>query len=154
MIDLSRTAVIIPALNEADSLRSLLPILSGMKLGQILVCDNGSTDDTPTVIGAHGATHIVEPVRGYGAACWAGMEALADTIDVVVFLDADLSDDPHLLPEFVRLIETGPLDFVVSSRVASLREPGAMTFPQRVANILMPFAIRVGWGFRYTDLGP
>ena len=153
-IDLTRTAVIIPALNEAPSLSKLLPILETMSVGQVLVCDNGSTDNTREVVDRSGAQWVLEPRRGYGAACWAGMGALAPSIEIVAFLDADLSDDPMLLPELVRSIAEDECDFVVSARVPHLREPGSMTFPQRVANVLFPILIRLGWGYRYTDMGP
>lgn len=153
-VDLTGTAVIIPALNEAPSLRVLLPILKDMSLGRIIVGDNGSTDDTREVVESHGATWVYEPRRGYGAACWAGMQHLPESIEIVTFLDADMSDDPTLLPQLARPIANDECDFVVSTRVPQLREPGAMTFPQRFANILFPILIRLGWGHRYTDMGP
>ncbi len=153
-VDLTRTAVIIPALNEAPSLGVLLPMLRSMPLGQTIVCDNGSTDDTRAVAESNGVTWIREPKRGYGAACWAGMQHLASSIEIVVFLDADLSDDATMLPELVRPIVNGECDFVVSTRVPRLREPGSMTFPQHAANILFPILIRLGWGHRFTDMGP
>jgi glycosyltransferase involved in cell wall biosynthesis len=153
-IDLSRVAVIIPALNEAKSLAELLPLLIEMSLGQILVCDNGSTDDTSAVARANGATAVYEPQRGYGAACWAGMQRLAPQIEVVVFLDADLSDDPTWLPQLAVPILKGESDFVLGARAADLQEKGAMTFPQRFANRLFPLLMRIGWGYAYTDMGP
>jgi hypothetical protein len=82
------------------------------------------------------------------------MRRLADTVCVVVFLDADLSDDPSRLPELVSPIISGQCDFVVGARVGAMRESGSMTWPQRVANIMFPILLRIGWGFRYTDLGP
>jgi len=152
--DLSTTAVIIPALNEAANLTILLPQLSAMKVGQILVCDNGSTDNTKEIVQDAGAQWVFEPRRGYGAACYAGMTKLMDSIDMVAFLDADLSDDEQRLPDLVEPIANGAADFVVSARVPRLRQPGSMTFPQLVANALFPAFLRLGWGFRYTDLGP
>lgn len=153
-VDLSSTAVIIPALNEAPCLAVLLPMLHPMNLGQIIVCDNGSTDATHEVVEANGAMWVFEPRRGYGAACYAGMEQLDASIDVVVFLDADLADDPMLLGTLVAPIVDGEYDFVLGARSAALCESGAMTFPQRFANWLFPVLIRLGWGFAYTDMGP
>lgn len=151
---LSNVAVIVPALNEAESLALLLPQLTSLGLGQILVCDNGSTDDTHAVIESHGATWVFEPHRGYGAACYAGIEALAPASEIVAFLDADLSDDPSRLPELVAPIAADESDFVIGVRVAHLREAGSTTFPQRFANRLFPMLIKWGWGHAYTDLGP
>lgn len=152
--NLSGVAVIIPALNEDENLKILLPLLRPLSVGQVLVCDNGSTDGTREVVAAHGADWIYEPRRGYGAACYAGMQHLLRTIEVVVFLDADLSDDARFLPHLVEPILRGERDFVVGSRSSHLRERGSMTIPQRFANRLFPSLIRLGWGHRYTDLGP
>lgn len=154
MPELSSVSVIIPALNEAPSLRVLLPILEELGVGQILVCDNGSADDTQAVVEASQAEWILEPKRGYGAACYAGMERLAPAATIAVFLDADLSDDPALLPTLVAPIVDGTQDFVLGARARELCEPGAMTPPQRLANRLFPWLMYVGWGYQYTDMGP
>ena len=151
---LHRTAVIIPALNEAAALADLLPILGDMSLGQVIVADNGSTDATAEVAVRCGASMVREPRRGYGAACHAGMQHLDDSIDVVVFLDADLSDDPRLLPELAGPVLRGECDLVIGTRHRELREPGSMTFAQRFGNALATGLIRWGWGYRYHDLGP
>ena len=151
---LAGVAVVIPALNEAESLRTLLPMLRAMSLDQIIVCDNGSTDATREVVESNECDWVYEPRRGYGAACFSGMRQLADTVHIVVFLDADLSDEPSRLTELVSPIISGACDFVVGTRARALREPGSMTFPKRVANIMFPTLLRLGWGFRYSDLGP
>ncbi len=153
-VDLSHVAVIIPALNEARGLSTLLPMLEEMGLGQILVCDNGSTDDTREIVETRGAVWVYEPRRGYGAACFAGMQRLAPSSRIIVFLDADLSDDPTLLPSLVEPIVGGESDFVIGARVARLRERGSMTFPQIFANRLFPLLIKLGWGHSYEDMGP
>ncbi|MHC4093281.1 MAG: glycosyltransferase family 2 protein [Planctomycetota bacterium] len=166
-VSLDRVAVIIPALNEAASLAELLPILRdqarlvsrtesarGTSLGQVIVVDNGSTDATAEVAARCGATVIHETRRGYGAACHAGMQHLDDSIDVVVFLDADLSDDPRLLEEITGPVLRDRCDLVIGTRVPALREPGSMTLAQRFGNALATRLIHWGWGFCYYDLGP
>ncbi len=152
--DPSHIAVIIPALNEADNLAELLPILSSLNLAQIIVCDNGSTDATPQVVRENNALWIHEPVRGYGSACYAGIDALTDSITIVVFIDADLSDDPRRLPELVTPIAQDESDFVLGARVASLREAGSTSAPQRIGNWLVPKLIRCCWNYQYLDMGP
>ncbi|MCP4245962.1 MAG: glycosyltransferase family 2 protein [bacterium] len=151
---LDRVAVIIPALNEADSLTELLPALTALRPGRIIVADNGSTDATARVAADGGAVVVSEPRRGYGAACYAGMQHLEDSTDVVVFLDADLSDDPGLLPELAGPVLDDDCDLVIGTRVRALREPGSMTFAQRFGNALATRLIRWGWRYRYDDLGP
>lgn len=152
--DLSNVAVIIPALNEAEALGHLLPELARYTPGQVIVCDNGSTDETRAVAEMHGATWVFEPRRGYGAACYAGIEHLAEFVDTVVFVDADQTHDVELLPALLRPIARGEADFVIGARVRGLRESRSTTWPQRFGNWLMPNLIRWGWGYRYTDLGP
>ncbi|MBI3863079.1 MAG: glycosyltransferase family 2 protein [Planctomycetia bacterium] len=159
IIDLSRVVVVIPALNEEASLPLVLRDLP--TVGQVIVVDNGSTDRTAGVAAAAGAAVVTEPQRGYGAACLTGLAAIEEFANagqprpqVVVFLDADYSDDPGVLAELVRPIFAGSADFVLGSRLMGQREPGAMP-PQSVfGNRLACFLMRVLFGIRYTDLGP
>lgn len=147
-------SVLLPALNEADSLTSLLPILRAMDFGQIIVADNGSTDGTGSVAEDAGATVVREPRKGYGAACAAGLTALDPDTNIVVFLDADQADDPAMIPELVRVLREAPADLVIGCRDAARQQRGAMTPPQRFGNWLATTLIRIGWRYRFRDLGP
>lgn len=153
-VDLSTVALIIPSLNEAENLAELLPLLNAWNLGQILVCDNGSTDDTKRIVAQYGATWVFEDTPGYGSACQAGLTRLDAGTDIVAFIDADLSDDVSMLPALVGPIARGECDFAIGARRRDLRASHSTTFPQRFANRLMPMLIRWGWGYRFTDLGP
>ncbi len=148
------TAVIIPARNEAEGLGRLLPLLRSHSLTQVVVVDNGSRDGTAEVGRATGATVVRERRIGYGAACHAGIRALAESVRIVVFLDADLADDPAELPRLVRPIACGDADLTIGVRVRARREPGSMTVPQRFGNWLATTLIRLGWRHEYADLGP
>jgi len=151
---LSRVAVVIPARDEAASLADLLPRLTRMGLGQIVLADNGSVDGTGEVARGCFVDVVYEDRPGYGAACAAGLHALRDDVDIVVFLDADQADDASRLPGLVAPIDEGAADLVIGVRTAALREPGAMTLPQDLGNRLAVWWIRLLWGHRYTDLGP
>ncbi len=158
-VALGEVTVVIPALNEARSLPQVLGDLPAV--GQVLVVDNGSTDGTAEVAGIHGATVISEPRRGYGAACLAGLAAIADQVvqggsppQAVVFIDADYSDHGEMLPELVRPVLQGEFDMVLGSRITGEREPGAMPPQSIYGNRLACFLMRLFWGVRYTDLGP
>ena len=86
--------VILPALNEAGALPRVLAALpAGYRA---IVVDNGSTDGTPDVARSLGAMVVTASQRGFGAACWAGLQAA--TADIVCFMDADASFDAAELP--------------------------------------------------------
>ncbi len=152
--NLAHVAVIIPALDEEENLAVLLPGLRSLAPGQILVCDNGSTDGTRGVTESLGAQCVNAPQRGYGAACWAGMQAISPSIRIVLFMDADQADDVDLIASLLDPIERGVADLVIGARPPALREPGSTTRAQRLGNWLAPALVRLGWGHRYTDMGP
>ncbi len=150
----ARVAIVIPARDEAASIPELLHRLAAHEPGQVVVADNGSTDGTGDLARELGATVVREDRSGYGAACWAGLSCLEPGIEVVVFLDADLSDDPAELPRLAGPVLAGEADLVIGSRPRRLREAGSMTPPQIFGNWLATTLIRIGWGWRYSDLGP
>src|SRR2546428_10419975 len=109
---------VIPALAEAASLGLVLEALPSPPVRRVIVADNGSTDATARIAREHGATVVFEARRGYGAACLKALEALAsDPPDVVLFLDADLSDHPAAAADVLAPILEGRADLVVGSRV-------------------------------------
>ncbi len=152
--DYSRVAVVMPALNEARSLLALLPELMAFRFGQVIVCDNGSTDETASVIVDHGATLVQESRRGYGAACWAAMQRIDPAMAVVLFVDADSSDDLTRVPDIVGPILDDQADLVIATRDAATVERGALSVQQRFGNRLATSLIRLRWKHSYRDLGP
>ncbi len=152
--DLKSVAAIIPALNEAQNLRKLLPTLNELRLGQIIVGDNNSTDATSEVAREHGASIGHAPKPGYGAACWAAMQEMKDSIGVLVFVNADLTDDVTLVDAITKPIRDDECDLVIGIRVPPLRAAGSMSLPQRFGDRLATRLIRMTWGYDYYDLGP
>jgi glycosyltransferase involved in cell wall biosynthesis len=149
--------VLIPALNEAESLPLVLDAIPRAHVRSIYVIDNGSTDETAKVALQHGALLLSEPIRGYGAACLRGVAevtALTERPDVVVFLDGDFSDDPTELPWLLEPIRAGMADLVIGSRVLGEAQPGSLQLQQRVGNRVAVTMIQAIYGQRYTDLGP
>jgi dolichol-phosphate mannosyltransferase len=94
-------SIVIPALNEGDNLRLLLPRLHkavsdlGMQEYEIIVVDGGSADDTIEVASTLGTRIIGQEEPGYGGALKAGFEAVRG--EYVLTLDADLSHDPDFI---------------------------------------------------------
>ena len=98
-----RVVVLIPALNEEEALPHVLAAMPDW-IAEVVVVDNGSTDDTVSVARDLGATVVREAERGYGAACLAGIRHLntnEPVPDIIVFVDADGSDD---LQDMERLV--------------------------------------------------
>lgn len=149
-----RIGLIIPALNEAESIgRQIAEIPAGL-VAQTLVVDNGSTDSTQAVAARAGAEVVHEPRRGYGSACLAGIAKLRSEITAVLFLDADLSHAPEDIARIVRAFDGSDWDLIIGSRVLGRAEPGALTPVQRFGNWLTTRLIRWAWGVSFTDLGP
>jgi len=150
-----RIAVIIPALDEEESLPLVLAALPASPRHQVVVVDNGSRDRTAAVAAAGGARVVQEPRRGYGRACQAGLRQLAaDPPDIVVFLDADFSDDPADLPRLLEPLLMGKADLVIGSRVLGQCQRGALPPHVRWGNRLAILLINLLYGARFTDLGP
>ncbi len=151
--------VIIPALNEEQSIGLVLKCLPAHLIRRIYVCDNGSTDQTATIATQCGATVIKEPKKGYGAACLKGLATIqlaenAPPPDLIAFLDGDFSDDPAQLPLLLDCLVQNNLDLVLGSRVLGNPEPGSLTLVQRFGNALSTWLIKYLYGYSFTDLGP
>jgi hypothetical protein len=149
-----KVAVVIPVFNERKSLPLVVADIPRDLVGEIVVVDNGSTDDTSVVARELPARLVREDRRGYGSACLAGIAALEPAPpEVVVFLDGDYSDHPEELPRLLDAIAAGA-DLVIGSRMLGTVEPGALLPQARIGNALACILIRTFYGHRYTDLGP
>jgi len=151
-MDYQRVMVIIPALNEDKSLPLVLSELP--PVGAVVVVDNASTDHTADVARRCGAEVILEPQRGYGSACQAGIRYLTPRQPaVIVILDGDHSDYPEELPALVDPILRDEADIVIGDRTR-FAEAGSLLPHQRFGNRL---ACGLIWGItgqRYRDMGP
>jgi glycosyltransferase involved in cell wall biosynthesis len=147
-----RATAVIPALDEEATVGGVVAAIPRDRVQEVIVVDNGSRDATARHAAWAGARVVTEPARGYGAACLAGIAA-AGGAEVIVFLDADHSDDPREAALLLDRIAEG-YDLVVGSRVLGQREPGALLPQARFGNWLAAMLIRLRFGFRYTDLGP
>ena len=139
--------VILPALNEAAAVAW---VLRRMPAGyRAIVVDNGSTDHTAAIAAELGTTVISEPVRGFGSACWAGLQAASD--DIVCFMDCDASLDPLALPLVAGYVLRDEAELVLGARIAGR---GAWPVHARVANRVLAMEVRRRTGLRLSDIGP
>lgn len=139
--------VVLPVLDEADA---LVWVLGRMPEGfRPIVVDNGSTDGSAELASAMGATVVVEPLRGFGAACFRGLVAASS--DVVCFMDCDASLDPCDLPLVAEPVARDRADLVLGARAAA---KGAWPLHARFANRVLAREVRRRTGLPLTDLGP
>ncbi|MFD7325667.1 glycosyltransferase family 2 protein [Streptomyces sp. NPDC059875] len=140
--------VVLPCLDEAEALPWVLErIPPGWRA---IVVDNGSTDGSPDIARALGATVVDEPRRGFGAACHAGL--LAADADIVCFCDCDASLDPGLLVPFAAQVAAGEADLVLGRRRPE--SSGAWPPHARAGNVAVARILRRRTGLRLHDLGP
>ena len=151
-----RIKVIIPAYNEEASIAKVIKDIP-LNVQEVIVVSNNSTDATEQQAKNAGATILTESRKGYGYACLKGMDYIAEQNekpDIIVFLDGDYSDYPEQLEELVTPIVNNEVDFVIGTRVKSLRETGSMTPQQIFGNWLATFLMNILFGAKFTDLGP
>jgi len=140
--------VVFPCLDEALSLPWLLGRLPhGYRA---VVADNGSSDGSADLARSLGALVVDVPVRGYGAAAHAGLEAA--TTDIVCFCDADGSLDPAELPTVADPVRSGLADLVLGRR----RPTSSAAWPPhaRWGNAVIAGRLRRATGVDLHDLGP
>ncbi len=139
--------VVLPVLDEIGAIGA---VLAAMPPGyRPIVVDNGSTDGSGDAARAAGALVVDEPQRGFGAACWAGLQAATD--DVVCFMDCDGSLDPADLPSVADPVIAGAADLVLGARAA---ERGAWPPHARLANRYLARRVRRATDLTVRDLGP
>ncbi|AEE49609.1 glycosyl transferase family 2 [Haliscomenobacter hydrossis DSM 1100] len=152
--------VIIPVFNEEKSIGLVLADIPKDWVQEVIVCNNGSSDNTADVALAAGATVVYQPNKGYGNACLKGMEYIQqkpreEQPDIVVFLDGDYSDYPEELPLLIEPMVAQGIDLVIGSRLSSGKaEKGSLTPQQVFGNWLATFLIRYLYKYHFTDLGP
>ncbi|PJZ68149.1 glycosyl transferase [Leptospira perolatii] len=158
--NLDKVYIIIPVLNEEESLAKVIHgfIKEGVPSSNIIVVDNGSTDDSSAVARHSGTKLLYEPKIGYGSACLAGLNFLENSDhepEYIVFADGDDSDDSEdlfkLLQQFRNFPET---DIAIGTRTQGGAEKGSLSFLQKFGNSLTCYLLKIFYRQKFTDLGP
>jgi glycosyltransferase involved in cell wall biosynthesis len=133
-------SVVIPAKNESDALDSLIQnIRALLPNAEIIVVDDGSTDDTAKIGERHPVRLIRHPYSvGNGAAVKSGARAASG--DVLVFLDGDGQHNPQDIPALLEKLEEG-YDMVVGARVAASQASVGRLFANSLYNRLASWVV-------------
>ena len=142
-----RISLILPAKNEAEGLRKALPgVRQLLPDAEIIVVDDGSTDETASVAREFGATVLSSPYSmGNGAANKRGARAAGG--DILMFMDADGQHNVNLIPKVLAKLDEG-YDMVVGARGWD----GQASFGRGMANGLYNRVASVMTGHRVADL--
>jgi hypothetical protein len=142
--------VVLPCLNEEDSVglvvqEALETLDSAGLTGEVLVVDNGSSDQSMLVARAAGARVIHEPHRGYGRALRTGIQEARGTI--VVMADADWTYDMTKLPLLVEPIKRGDADIAIGSRLDGATRRTMPTLHRYVGTPALTALVRQAGGY-------
>jgi glycosyltransferase involved in cell wall biosynthesis len=149
-----RVSFIVPAYNEAATIDQILEAVSALELEkQIVVVDDGSTDETPALLEAwsqRGVVVVRQENAGKGAAVRRGIEYVDG--DIVVIQDADLEYDPQDVPALIDPILRGVADVVYGSRMSGGRPQRAYLFWHLVGNRFLTLLTNVLYNTTLSDM--
>lgn len=145
-----KVSVVIPAMNEADNLRFILPLLPPL-VDEVILVDGRSTDGTVEVAqGLCPSVRLVEQTgEGKGNALNCGFRAA--TGGIIVMLDADGSADPGEIPRFLKALEQGA-QFAKGTRFAQGGGSQDITRLRRAGNAVLTRLVNLLFRTKYSDL--
>jgi glycosyltransferase involved in cell wall biosynthesis len=147
---------VVPAYNEAASIEDVLERVYALPLrAEVIGVDDGSTDQTPSILDRYAKRNGLIPVRhernsGKGAAVRTGVAQ--STGDIVVIQDADMEYDPADIPELIQPIIEGYADVVYGSRLTGGRPQRAYMFWHLVGNRLLVLLTNLLWNTTLSDM--
>ena len=146
-----KVSFLIPAYNEASTIAEVLSRIALLDLdAQIIVVDDGSTDDTAAIAEAAGATVIRQANKGKGAAIRAAIPLIEG--DIAVIQDADMEYDPADVPALIAPILDGAADVVFGSRLSGGRPQRVHLFWHLVGNRFLSLLTCVLFNTTLSDM--
>jgi glycosyltransferase involved in cell wall biosynthesis len=146
-----KVSFLIPAFNEAGTIGEVLKRIALLALeSQVIVVDDGSTDETAAIAEAAGATVVRQENRGKGAAIRAAIPLIEG--DIAVIQDADMEYDPAEVPGLIEPIVIGVADVVFGSRLSGGRPQRVYLFWHLVGNRFLSLLTNVLFNTTLSDM--
>jgi glycosyltransferase involved in cell wall biosynthesis len=154
-VDTPLVSVVMPCLNEEEAIGPCIEKIqrsfaSAEIKGEIVVCDNGSTDRSVAIAERMGARVVHEPARGYGSAYLKGFASARGTY--LIMGDADDTYDFTLIPKFLDLLRNEGYDFVTGSRYLDGGKEHITPLHRLVGNPLLTALLNTLFSTSYTDV--
>lgn len=148
-------SVVMPCLNEAMGVgkcveKAMKAIAAMGVAGEVVVVDNGSTDDSAKIAAAAGARVIHEPRRGYGSAYLRGFAEARGKY--MVMGDSDDTYDFSTIADFIKPLRDDGFDMVMGTRLKGKILPGAMPWSHRwIGNPILSGMLKLLYHTRISD---
>jgi glycosyltransferase involved in cell wall biosynthesis len=142
---------LVPAYNEASTIGEVLERIARLDLEpQVIVVDDGSTDETAAIAERAGALVIRQANRGKGAAIRVAIPHIES--EIVVIQDADMEYDPAEVPSLIDPIVRGAADVVFGSRLSGGRPQRAYLFWHMIGNRFLSILTGVLFNTTLSDM--
>jgi glycosyltransferase involved in cell wall biosynthesis len=147
-----RVSFLIPAYNESRTIGEVLDRVAALPLDkQVIVVDDGSTDDTAALVEARdGVLLLRQHNQGKGAAIRHAIEHIDG--EIAVIQDADMEYDPAEVPRLIEPIERGAADVVYGSRLRGGEAQRAYLFWHLVGNRFLSLLASVLYDTPLSDI--
>jgi glycosyltransferase involved in cell wall biosynthesis len=155
MTDTPLVSVVMPCLNEEAAIGACIEKIqrtfaaAGIS-GEIVVCDNGSTDASVAIAERMGARVVHQPRRGYGNAYLKGFAEARG--EYLIMGDADDTYDFSLIPQFLDRLKNKGFDFVTGSRYLAGGDKHVTGLHRFVGNPALTAILNFLFSTRYTDV--
>lgn len=146
-----KVSFLIPAYNEAATIGEVLRRIALLDLdAQVIVVDDGSSDETAAIAEAGGATVVRQANRGKGAAIRAAIPLIEG--EIAVIQDADMEYDPAEVPGLIDPIVIGVADVVFGSRLSGGRPQRVYLFWHLVGNRFLSLLTNILFNTTLSDM--
>ena len=146
-----RVCFLVPAYNEAATIGEVLEGIAQLDLEpQVIVVDDGSTDETAAIAERAGVLVIRQANRGKGAAIRVAIPHIES--EIVVIQDADMEYDPTEVPSLIDPIVRGAADVVFGSRLSGGRPQRAYLFWHMIGNRFLSLLTGVLYNTTLSDM--